>query len=317
MGRTEHTTREATPSRRRDDYGFFGPGSPTWEVWTHPTAYIGFQRAVVIETLDPFLAAAVNHVGGIYTNPSRRIDRTAQYFLTVAVGDGRSVIEASDTIMRVHARAVGIEPVTGRPFSANDPDSQLWILVTAWHSILYCYERFGPGPLSRERELRYWEECAIAAELQTIDVTRVPRSRAAVREYLMDESARLALSADGHALFHYLLRPGFLPSSKVNSIMWNCTRFATTATLPKWMRRMAGCRQSRLTDAVVTVITRLAVRLWSHPRRMLWVLRYLSPSGHPLLAEALLGEPPRRQEVVTPAQARAEAGPAVVVEAAH
>ncbi len=41
------------------DYGFFGPGSPTWKVWTGPTALIGFQRSVVLEHFDPDLAAAV------------------------------------------------------------------------------------------------------------------------------------------------------------------------------------------------------------------------------------------------------------------
>ena len=46
-------------SIRRDDYGFFGPGSPTWKVWTSPTALIGFQRSVVLEHFDPHLAAAV------------------------------------------------------------------------------------------------------------------------------------------------------------------------------------------------------------------------------------------------------------------
>jgi uncharacterized protein (DUF2236 family) len=57
---------------RRDDYGFFGPDSPSWKVWASPTALIGFQRAVVLEHFDPFLAAAVVDCAGIYTDPSGR-----------------------------------------------------------------------------------------------------------------------------------------------------------------------------------------------------------------------------------------------------
>ena len=50
----------APESRIRSvDYGFFGPGSPTWKVWTAPTAAIGFQRAVALEHFDPALTAAV------------------------------------------------------------------------------------------------------------------------------------------------------------------------------------------------------------------------------------------------------------------
>jgi hypothetical protein len=39
--------------------------------------------------------------------------------------------------------------------------------VTGWHSVLKCYERYGPGPLSPSEEARYWAEWRIAAELQT------------------------------------------------------------------------------------------------------------------------------------------------------
>jgi uncharacterized protein (DUF2236 family) len=75
-------------SIRRDDYGFFGPDSPSWKVWASPTSLIGFQRAVVLEHFDPFLAAAVADSAGIYTDPTGRLDRTLAYFLTVAVADG-------------------------------------------------------------------------------------------------------------------------------------------------------------------------------------------------------------------------------------
>ena len=46
--------------RPAEDYGFFGPGSVTWRVWSYPTSLtVGFQRAVVVEELDPSLVAAV------------------------------------------------------------------------------------------------------------------------------------------------------------------------------------------------------------------------------------------------------------------
>ena len=134
--------------RRREDHGFFGPDSPTWKVWTGPTALIGFQRSVVVESFDPFLAAAVNDANGVRYDPKGRLDSTLTYFTIVAVGDSRAAIEASELLMKVHTRATGIEPITGRRYSANNPDSQLWIHVTGWHSVLYCYERLGPGRLS-------------------------------------------------------------------------------------------------------------------------------------------------------------------------
>jgi hypothetical protein len=50
-----HRKKSVEPS---EDYGFFGPGSVTWKVWSYPTSLtIGFQRAVVVEELDPALIA--------------------------------------------------------------------------------------------------------------------------------------------------------------------------------------------------------------------------------------------------------------------
>jgi uncharacterized protein (DUF2236 family) len=65
---------------RQTDNGLFGPGSPSWKVWTHPTAVIGFQRAVVLEHFDPFLTAAVADQGGIYKDPHGRLDATSLTF---------------------------------------------------------------------------------------------------------------------------------------------------------------------------------------------------------------------------------------------
>jgi uncharacterized protein (DUF2236 family) len=185
-------------SIRRDDYGFFGPDSPSWKVWASPTSLIGFQRAVVLEHFDPFLAAAVADSAGIYADPTGRLDRTLAYFLTVAVADGRTAISVSDALMRIHARAKGIEPITGTRYSANNPDAQLWIHVTGWHSVLKCYERYGPGPLSAAEESRFWAESRIAAELQTCKPADVPVSRDEVRQYFADVRGRLCTSE--HAL---------------------------------------------------------------------------------------------------------------------
>ena len=134
------------------DYGFFGPDSVTWKVWSYPTSLtIGFQRAVVIEELDPALVAAVDKTHDIYARPRTRYDRTLRYFAMVAFDDSAATTKAADVLVKIHSKAVGEDPVTGRRYDANDPDSQLWIHLTAWHSILKAYERYGPGRLSGRR----------------------------------------------------------------------------------------------------------------------------------------------------------------------
>jgi uncharacterized protein (DUF2236 family) len=128
------------------DYGFFGPGSVTWKVWTYPSsALMGFMRAVTIEQLDPNLNASVEASGGVRARTRTRYERTMRYFALVASGDTASATKAADILVKVHSKGIGVDPVTGGRYDSNSPESQLWIHMTAWHSILYCYE-IGPCP---------------------------------------------------------------------------------------------------------------------------------------------------------------------------
>jgi uncharacterized protein (DUF2236 family) len=310
----------AIRSRRQvephEDYGFFGPGSVTWKVWSYPTSLtVGFQRSVVVEELDPHLIAAVDRTQGIYDRPRTRYDRTLRYFALVAFGDSRSTSQAADILVKVHSKAIGDDPVTGQRYDANAPHSQLWIHLTAWHSILYAYEKYGPGRLSSEEEARYWEECAIAADLQTCDPADVPRSREGIRQYFEEMRPRLAGSeAAQRAMTHLLradvmlppmswaLRPGALVVTRV-------LRAATLATMPRWMRRLGGLRQSRITDALVVPVMKVA--FWTVDRSAgvkVALLRILSPMTVPVAEPVLRGISPRNPEVLTPTEARERYG---------
>ncbi len=299
---------QASQPRPREDWGLFGPDSPTWKVWSHPTALLAFQRSIVVESFDPFLAAAVEEQNGVRSYPTRRFDRTIMYFLTVACGDSRAAVEASEILMRVHAKATGIEPISGRPYSANDPDSQLWIHITGWHANLLCYERFGPGPLSAEDEKRYWADCAIAAELQTCDPALVPRSREEVRAYYAQVRSRLCVSEHARTLIHYFLHS---PRKIAGFDLWagsHIMSVATISTLPRWMRTLAGIRQPAFVDWLIRPVARIAVWLGRSPFLTRLVFSRMAPSAMPVMEQVLTMEKPLRDEVLSPAEAKARFG---------
>ncbi|WP_435591516.1 oxygenase MpaB family protein [Nocardia sp. bgisy118] len=293
---------------REVDYGFFGPDSPTWKVWTAPTAVIGFQRSVVLEHFDPALTAAVADVEGIYKDPTGRLDHTFAYFLIAAVADSRMAIEASEHLMAVHAQARGIQPITGKRYSANNPASQLWIHVTGWHSVLKCYEVYGPGPLTPEEERRYWAECVIAAELQTCKPADVPSSRAEVREYFAAVRPTLCTSERAHRGMHYLLHTPRDRGFK----LWAGSRLvapAAIATLPGWMRSTGGFDQPALVDAAYRLPMRAAIKVLGNERAKLAVLgSFLGPMTARLYREHLAAGVPQHPVTVTPQQARARYG---------
>ncbi|TNM38328.1 DUF2236 domain-containing protein [Nocardioides albidus] len=297
------------------DHGFFGPGSVAWKVWGYPTSLtIGFSRAVVVEELDPDLVASVDRTQDIYRRPRTRYDRTIHYFALVAFGDSRTAAHAADVLVKVHSKAIGTEPYGGGRYDANDPDSQLWILVTGWHSVLKAYEMYGPGRLSEAEEAQYWAECARAAELQTCSPDDVPRSRAELHAYY--ERMRPAMSGSPiarRAMAHLMdVRQLVDVPPVLRPARWVVGRFfraGVIATLPHWMREMGGVTQPRAMDVVARPVLRTTFAAIAMSATLqLRILRLLSPSTVPVVAPVLLGVPPVNPEVLTPHEAQRRYG---------
>lgn len=312
--------------RRRDyqpllDYGVFGPNSVAWRVWTYPTTpTVAISRSVVIEELDPFLTATVHATGRIYNQPRIRLERTIHYFATIAVGDSQSAAKAAETLMKVHAHSGCMEPVSGIWSDPNNPDQQLWILVTGWHSVLYAYELYGPGKLSDADERRYWADCAKAAEFQTIDPATVPRSRDEVRDYFQRMRPRLAASeATQHAMHHLMNAENFLPDlpAPLTPLKWPA-RFVLRAgvirMLPRWQRNLANTRQNVAVDWLIQPLLRVGMAVLARPKFAMFALQFLSPSTLPVAGPALLGIPPVTAQTLTPAEAFARHGCATPAE---
>lgn len=306
-----------------EDYGFFGPDSVTWKVWSYPTSLsIGFQRAVVVEELDPALIAAVDRTQGIYQRPRTRYDRTLRYFAMVAFDASRSTAEAADVLVKIHSKAIGVDPVTGAKYDANDPQSQLWIHLTAWHSILCAYETFGPGRLSAEEEEQYWADCARAAELQTFDPADVPRTREGIREYFEQMRPQLIGSDIAKKAMRHLLRAEvMLPRMPLllrpgTFVITTMLRQATLATMPRWMRKMGGLSTSRVLDAAIVPPMSAAFTVISMSTRLqLILLRLLSPATLPIGTRVLRAIPARNPVTMSPREAQAHYGYAIPSEA--
>ena len=306
------------------DYGFLGPDSVSWKVWGYPTSYIlGFVRAVTTEHFDPNLAAAVVQSGGVKYRPSTRYGRTMRYFGMQIFGAAEETCKAADILVKVHSKAIGHDPVTGGEYDANKPSSQLWIHVTAWHSILKVYEMYGPGTLTPEEEDQYWAECREIAKLQTIDPETVPRSRDEVHAYFEDWRPRLAASEAAQDMINFILpvdvalplgtpRLVALALKPVTELM----RAAVIATYPRYMREMAGLHQSAAVDAAVVGPMRAFHRLLEANLSLrLAFMRWVAPQAVAVGAPAILGIAPRSERVWGVREAQEHFGFALPAEA--
>ena len=299
------------------DSGIFGPDSVTWKVYRFPTsATVGFQRTALVEMLDRFVVASVDDSGSLRDRPAVRYDRTLQYTGTLVFGGSAAAVEASDALMRLHSHIRGVEPLSGSPYDPNDPAGQLWIHLTQWHSVLYVYEKFGPGPLSPAEDEQYWAECRIAATFQTIDPETVPRNRAEMHAYYERVRPELAASPTAAAHVRIILQTAntlFSASSgrfrAFRPLLDLLARKATIATLPHWMRAQLGTRQGRLTDAIVTALVRPMFHIAAQrPQKVAALLRTMSPLAHPVLAPVALDVPPVVAETVPAVEAWRRAG---------
>ncbi|HSV41057.1 MAG TPA: oxygenase MpaB family protein [Nocardioidaceae bacterium] len=306
-----------------EDLGFFAPDSATRKVWGYVTTpLIGIQRATVVEELDPNLLAAVHNTGDNYARLPTRYARTVQYFATVAFGDSATVWKMADVLVKIHSKAIGIEPVSGQRYDANDPDSQLWILITGWHSVLKAYEMYGPGKLTEAEELEYWADCAVAAEFQTCDPASVPRSRAEVQAYFEGWRPRLAASEATQQMMDHLLDGvnAIVPNRGIWRVLrpfanWSL-RKGTIASMPRHMRQMAGVRQSVVTDVLIRPFLRMGFAV---AHRVVPIKRYLlkvlAPGTLQVIEPHWRGIPPVNPVVLTPEEARVRYGYAKPAEA--
>ena len=294
----------------RKDEGWFGPGSIAWQVWSFPASALqGFARAVTIEHLDPDLVAAVDASGQVYKRTPVRYDRTMEYFSALMFADSQTITRMADILMKVHDRSYGENPVTGNNFEANKPSSQLWIMVTAWHSMLYCYEKFGPGKLSRDEENEYWQEMKRACELQPINLDDVPTTRGEVQKFFDDWREKLsaceaAIRNTDHILdgvetiepdfpkwFIALIRPLF--------------RWGTIATYPRWMRPMLGVKQSRLMDQLMFWTWKPIFAFFlKFPKVHMEIVKRASPRAVRYFEAPLLGVPAESPKIMKPEVAR-------------
>src|SRR3954464_2761524 len=179
---------------RRDD-GLYGPGSVTWRVHSSPAvALVGGLRSLIVQSLHPLAMAGVAEHSDYRERPLKRLQRTAEYVAVVTFGDSEQAERVAARVRRVHQKVHGTDPVTGRPYSAADPDTALYVHMTEVHSFLAAHRASIDDPLSAGEEDLYFEENVRAAGVIWSPVAMVPGSVAAPRACFPDVRPELVMS---------------------------------------------------------------------------------------------------------------------------
>jgi uncharacterized protein (DUF2236 family) len=217
------------------DPGLFGPDSITWRLHADPSTMIAAMRALLVQALEPRAMAGVMQHSDYKNDPWARLNRTFKFVLDTTYGDTATAEAAAAAIRRIHDRVHGVDPVTGRAYSANDPDLLLWIHAVEIHSVVFTYRRYA-GRLSDEDADQYVDEMARIAELVGLPSTMAPRSMGELRDYLRGVDGLRATDGARESMRLILYPPMPLPLRP----LWAIPVTATLAIMPRVARRAYG-----------------------------------------------------------------------------
>jgi uncharacterized protein (DUF2236 family) len=230
------------------DHGLFGPGSVTWRVHASPVMLIGGLRALMIQALHPLALAGVVQQSDFRERPLHRLRRTAEYVATVTFADTATAQAAGAHVRRVHTFIKGTDPVTGRPYSAEDPETLLWVHCAEVHSFLAAYRAYG-GSLTGDEQDRYLDESRRAAALVGIPPERVPGSREEMRAYFADMLPSLCVSQAASETIRFVVSPPLTRDLLPLQPPLRVIALAAVGLVPRHLRRMAGIDRPWLVDA--------------------------------------------------------------------
>jgi uncharacterized protein (DUF2236 family) len=215
------------------DAGFFGPNSVAWRLHSDPVMLAGGMRALLVQALNPRAMAAVDQFGKFREDPWGRLERTSNFVLATTFGDTATAEAAAARVRAVHSRIFGVDPYTGTPYSATDPDLLLWIHAVEVDSFVVAYRAYA-GCLSRADADRYVAEMARVAELVELPPAMAPRSMGQLRDYLASVTG-LAVTPAARDGLRTVLAP---PMPAMLRPAWVIPATAAIAILPGYARRM-------------------------------------------------------------------------------
>jgi uncharacterized protein (DUF2236 family) len=276
----------------RADTGWFGPDSVSWRVLREGSVMIGGVRALLMHAAHPLVVAGARQTGMYDRDPWRRLERTLRQTFTVVFGTSREAQEASRRIDDIHGVVKGIDPATGLPYDARDPDLLLWVHACLVASFLEM-ERRTIGKLDDAGRQRFHQEQMLAVEPLRLPRERIPPTGEELHAYIDQVIASGILRrTDAAATVAALVRDP--PRQVPRRWLWRLVSFLAFHTLPPALRQLYGVRH----------------RAWHElaTRAIGWTMRHDRPIMPPrwrFIAPALVAGARLRGE---PAPAVAEVG---------
>jgi uncharacterized protein (DUF2236 family) len=219
----------------RGDSGLFGPESVTWRVHGHPSTLIGGMRALLIQALHPLAMAGVAEHSDYRSDPWGRLRRTSEFVMVSTYGTAAEAIALGEQVQAVHTHVRGIDPVTGRPYRADDPELLAFVHNVLAHSLLMAKRRYGGG-ISKADADAYLVEMVRMAELVGTPRALVATTTGDLSDYLRGVQGLVASPVAKRAARVVLAPPLPLAARP----LWVIPAGAAVGLLPARLRALYG-----------------------------------------------------------------------------
>jgi uncharacterized protein (DUF2236 family) len=234
----------SVPEQPADD-GYFGPASITWRLNGDLSAPVAGLRSLLMQALHPLAMAGVDQHSDWRADPAGRLASTSAYLVTITYGDRAAARQAAGRVRKIHQRVRGTDPVTGRPYAADDPDLLIWVHAALVDSVLAAADLYGT-PVSTAGKDRYVAEMTAAAELVGVPAGRAPSNAAELDAYFTAVRPELTLSPVAAESTAALLDAFALDGDFAD--FWRQIADAARASMPQWVRDMYGYRGESRVD---------------------------------------------------------------------
>jgi uncharacterized protein (DUF2236 family) len=195
---------------------------------------------VLMQAAHPLVIAGARETGFYERNPWKRLQRTLILTYTITFGTKAEALAAAERINDVHTRIKGVDPETGLPYDALDPELLLWVHACLVDSAL-LFEELTVGKLDAAGRQRFHEEQMLAAEMVKVPREIIPPTVADLRAYVRDMAAgnELRVTDSARKVAELFMDPP--KEAEWRPILRGVSRLAF-ATLPPPLRDAYGFR---------------------------------------------------------------------------
>ena len=157
----------------------FTPDSMMWKINRERVVLVGGACAAVLQVAHPQVAMGVAAHSKFRNDSTARLRRTLDAVYAVAFGSAEEVDRVRGAVARAHAPVQGKSPA---PYSAFDPDAQLWVLATLIMASTNMFRRF-VGPLTEKELNQFLEENARFGEVFGLSPALLPQTWPQFEDY--------------------------------------------------------------------------------------------------------------------------------------